>query len=439
VGKLGHQNSTSLQAAQQRLMRLRSHLRTQLRTGDARAAVVQPPLFERIVEPVAVTTAVSQLPSHLGWESASLTQTLRQTGLTAEVAENAEIFPLFSSATFASSAVKKEVCCSNIKPTLVSPPTLPKAIKVYPDIAIGLLRNEQVAAGRLWLLLQAADVQGAGWLTEKEARRLFTHKRGPLRFCGVRQLRNLLVRGDGLFWSRGNGRIWLRSAAKVAFALGVSRLQVRPVAVPVAVLRQKIGTVRAHLYATFHSGRSKTSRANNPIARTTVAKLTQVQPRTQRRYERKARVKQQRQFAIGGKATTENLQARSWQQGCATFQFKDFKGKQGQAGGNYVAWQLPNSYVGPHAQLPKGRQKRINRALTDLFMQGMTGNEQRSWTVERHFFGNGRLAGKAYSRNPKDDQSWRGGGTGRFQLWQVIEGQGKDPKGLPQQRIVSNE
>ncbi|MBP9503248.1 MAG: hypothetical protein KBF17_13895, partial [Candidatus Promineofilum sp.] len=36
--------------------------------------------------------------------------------------------------------------------------------------------------------------------------------------------------------------------------------------------------------------------------------------------------------------------------------------------------QLPNEYTGPHAVLPRGRMKRLNRALADLFHNGMTGN-----------------------------------------------------------------
>lgn len=405
MGKLDCGNSERLQAAQRRLLQLRAQLKTKRAESDHQLSPL-PETNRRDFRLCTAATAVSQLPAHLGWESTAVTHSLRQTPVPRG---NHSSFQLPVLDTMAVSAPR---------------PILPHTIKVYPDIAIGLLRQELVAAGRLWLLLQAADVQGRGWLDEKAARHLFSDKRAALRFCGVRQLRNLIGRGNGLFWTRENGRIWLRSAAKVAFALGISRLQMRPVAVPVRVLKQKIGTVRAHLYATFHSGRSKANRANNPIARTTVAKITQVQPRTQRRYERKAKVKQQCHFAIGRQATAENLQARGWQQGCATFQFKDFKGKQGQAGRSYVAWQLPNSYVGPHAQLPKGRQKRINRALTDLFMQGMTGNDQRSQRLEQRFFGNGRLASKAYLRNPKEDHYWRGRGNGRFQLWQLIEGHG---------------
>ncbi len=400
MGKLGHAISEELQAAQQRLLRLRSQLHASRMGEDA--GPEQPGLFEEagVVERPFPTPIIAQLPAHLGWESAAFTQTLRQIQPTANPAIDTAVSPQDDSAP--------------------PSPSFPETIKMYPDIAIGLLRQNRVAAGRLWLLLQAMDTAGRGWLDETAARELLTSKRGAWRFCGVRQLRNLLAEGETLFWERQDGRIWLRSVGKVAFALGIPRLNMRPVAVPVSVLRQKIGTVRAHLYATFHSSRKRRDRTSSPIARETVARLTEVMPRTQRRYERKARVKRQAQFAIGSQASVANLQARSWQQGHATFEFKDFNGNQGQPGGSYVAWQLPNSYVGPHAQQPKGRQKRINRALTDLFMQGMTGNGQCS-KVTRRFFDNGRLAAKSYLRNPAHDHYWRGRGNGRYQLWQVME------------------
>lgn len=399
MGESDHAISSELQSAQQRLLQLRAQLHASRIENKGQDVS----LFDRELHkerPFPSPTSIAQLPPHLGWESTAITQTLRQ-ALAKNEADNQPV---------------------QLEATAISHPhpAIPKTIKVYPDIAIGLLREEQVAAGRLWLLLQTVDEQGRGWIDEKVARSWFTAKRASLQFCGVRQLRNLLARGEEIFWVRENGRIWLRSVAKVAFALGVHRLTMRPVALPVRVLRQKIGTVRAHLYATFHSSRSQSNRAKKPIARETVAHLTQVQPRTQRRYERKAKVKRQAQFAIGSQATTDNLQARGWEQGQATFQFKDFKGKQGPQGKSYVAWQLPNSYVGPHAQQPKGRQKRINRALTDLFMQGITGNGQRL-SVTRRFFDNGRLAAKSYLRNSEHDHYWRGVSNGRYQLWQVME------------------
>ncbi|MCB8925508.1 MAG: hypothetical protein H6652_07740 [Ardenticatenaceae bacterium] len=398
VGTPRHAISSELLAAQQRLLQLRAQLHeSRSDTEKQQISLFDAGKLEQ--RPFPEQTPISQLPPHLGWESTAVTKTVRRS--------NPQQEQIIATAVSTKTAVSDS-------------PTLPQTIKLYPDVAIGLLRQEQVAAGRLWLLLQAVDTTGCGWVDEHRARQLFTSKRGKLRFCGTRQLRNLLAQGETTFWERQNGRIWLRSVAKVAFALEITRLKMRPVALPVAVLRQKIGTVRAHLYATFHSSRTEADRSKKPIARTTVARLTDVNPRTQRRYERKAKVKRQAQFAIGPQATTDNLQARGWEQGQATFQFKDFNGQQGPQGKSYVAWQLPNSYVGPHAPQPKGRQKRINQTLTDLFMQGITGNDQRL-SVTRRFFDNGRLAAKSYLRNPENDHYWRGNGNGRYQLWQVME------------------
>src|SRR5690606_36304000 len=53
-------------------------------------------------------------------------------------------------------------------------------------------------------------------------------------------------------------------------------------------------------------------------------------------------------------------------------------GRHGRPHTAYLAWQLPNSYSGPHEPLPRGRQKRINRELVDLFIDGMTGNGETS-------------------------------------------------------------
>ncbi len=409
MGKLGSAISSELQAAQQRLLQMRA----QLHASRARSGGQQTSLFEtkkNAERPSTNSLPFAQLPSHLGWESTAVTQSVRgeqpqQTIHPGETAVSASMETAVSHA-----------------------PTLPKTIKLYPDIAIGLLRQEQAAAGRLWLLLQAVDLANCGWVDESKARQLLASKRGKLRFCGARQLRNLLARGEDTFWVRRNGRIWLRSVTKVAIALGIPRLKMRPVALPISVLRQKIGTVRAHLYAAFHSSRTQANQPRKPIARTTIENVTNVQPRTQRRYERQAKVQRQAQFAIGTAATTDSLQMRGWEQGQATFTFKDFNGQLGPQGKSFVAWQLPNSYVGPHAQLPKGRQKRINRTLTDLFMQGITGNGQHP-SVTRRFFDNGRQAAKAYLRNPEQDHYWRGVGNGsfgdaqhkRYQLWHVME------------------
>ncbi|MFQ5434191.1 MAG: hypothetical protein ACE5FD_04875, partial [Anaerolineae bacterium] len=150
----------------------------------------------------------------------------------------------------------------------------------------------------------------------------------------------------------------------------------------------------AHFYATFHS-----SRKSAPIARQTLTRLTGVSDRSQQTYERKAKVVCRRNFAVGATIQSELKEEQAWQHGRAAFALLDVDGRQGKAGRSYLAWQLPNSYEGPHAPKSRGAQKRINRALADLLTQGTAGNGQpptdASFAQPRRFFGNGRTAVQA--------------------------------------------
>jgi hypothetical protein len=73
--------------------------------------------------------------------------------------------------------------------------------------------------------------------------------------------------------------------------------------------------------------------------------------------------------------------------------------------------------------------KRINRELADLFMKGMTGNDEHpveDKQLPRRFFGNGRLATKAFNRSANRDIYWKRTGEQRqtkstsYQLWYVL-------------------
>ena len=248
-----------------------------------------------------------------------------------------------------------------------------------------MLRRKKAAAGRVWLLLRHADASGRGRVAVGEALRLLSGDGSPLRICGRRQLTNLLAAGEGLFWQRDRGRDgteWLRlhAAARLAAGLGVERLGGSPVAVPVGALTGTIGQARAHLYAAFHSGRtshellSGERRARGPIARETLCKLSGASRNSQRNYERRAAVGRRSAIALGPRLTAVDEHEVAWQRGRALFHYRDTKGRYGRPGAVYLAWQLPNEYTGPHATLPRGGQKRLNRAITDLFHDGMTGN-----------------------------------------------------------------
>ncbi|MFQ5398281.1 MAG: hypothetical protein ACE5E7_01650 [Anaerolineae bacterium] len=311
-------------------------------------------------------------------------------------------------------------------------PTKLDTVKLYPDIALGMLREEVAAAGRIWLLLRYLDKTGSGRVDVELARAQFARRQSPLRVCGWRQLRNLFTQGDNIFWQRRDGRLWLRSVTRVAAVLHVPRLTHRPVSLPVAVLTQGIGAVRAHFYASFHSGRpgqmDKGKHPCKPIARATMEKLSHVNRRTQRLYEKRAGVRLQRNFALGPNIIPARMQEYAWRHGRASFDLCDVKGKQGKRGKHYLAWQLPNSYIGPHAQQPRGRQKRINQQLADLFTQGMTGNDElpvmgNVRKLPKRFYGNGRLAAQACQQQAVTQVYWRclnhgrPPGGNRLQFW----------------------
>ena len=370
------------------------------------------------------------LPAHLGWGSPAETQALRQTleqALKPDSPPRVEMdscpLPLQGQARRNDKSIlpaRKTYAGQTPSPSTAT-------VKLYPDIALGMLHKELTAAGRIWLLLRYLDGDGRGWLPIDFIQENLTTKNSDLRVCGRRQLRNLLKQGGGVFWDRDKDKVWLKSAAKVAAALEVERLTGRPVELPLHVLLGGIRQVRAHFYASFHSGR----KSANPISRSRLEEITNVPERTQRLYERTAGVTSRPNIAVGRRYTTKEVQEQAWLRGRATFEFIDVDGKQGPAGRRYVAWRLPNSYQGCHEFSPKGRQKKINNRLnhqTDLVTLGAQGNgldcEDSRQRVDRLFHSNGLEAGKAYNRRNTTDIYWQQGQVRVMEpvtiLWHVI-------------------
>jgi hypothetical protein len=391
---------------------------------------------------------IAALPSHLGWGSAALTAVLRRQLLhqqekanCANHNHNLEWLERLAGEQRSRGAEEKsgawraesgespsfQSLAHNPQSTICNPQSN-DWVKLYPAIGLGMLRQELTAPGRLWLLLRYLDQPGSGSIRIATVIKQLTEKSSPLYLCGKRQLRNLLHDGEGVYWIRNKERLWLRSAAKVAYALDVERLTGQPVALSLSVLLDGIGAFRAHLYAAFHSGRTKVTPYNEqamPISRETMTKLSRVGQSSQRIYEEQAGVQVQANFAIGERATKENKQNCAWTRGQALFELKDYRGQQGKKGKRYLAWQLPNSYVGQHQRRPKGRQKRINRELQDLVMKGMPGNvgqTSESRQPEKVYYPTGKLAAKVYGRDPERELYWGRQRTrnGRFSIWQQM-------------------
>lgn len=402
--------SAELQAANERLLALRAQLQAERVVGGAGRPVVEVPVIgsgpnvNRFLPP--------NLPAHLGWGSAPLAATIR-------ASQQAQL-----------PADEPEPQLAPIVDKLAEPatPAKPMAqITLYPQVALAMLKGHQEAAGRVWFLLRYFDSCGRGWFTIDEVRHQLTNPDSPYHICTWRQLRNLLNGGKGLFWEVNEGRVWLHSFIRVAYDLEVDRLQHQAVSLPLTVLLGSIGDLRAHFYTSFHSGRDKDSvdetgqcEPGRPIARATLQALSGVGRCSQRNYEKRVKVQVTKNYAIGEAATDLNREQRATDKGGATFALKDVKGKQGPKNKRYMAWQLPNSYSGPHAQESHSRkQRRINRQLADLRMERTAGNGRPGNGVR--YYGNGKLAVKGFNRNSHQECYFPTGKTKRkAQLWGVL-------------------
>jgi hypothetical protein len=418
-----------------------------------------------IAAPEQMTTAelIATLPSHLGWGSAALTAVLRRQSResgcngeerrmsSGESEETATSTGSVQAVAGGGAISSPQAGLGSNRPSSAESPQTNSWVKLYPDIGLGMLRQEMTAPGRLWLMLRCLDGEGRGMLRVDIIRKQLTKKTSATYLCTWRQLRNLLGDGEGVYWQRDEEYVWLRSAAKVAYGLGVTRLTGRPVALPLEALLNGIGRFRAELYAAFHSGRVKSAPDGqeqvSPIARETLTTLSGVGETTQRRYEEQlsqveTAVEVQPNYAIGRRASESELEEKGWTQGQALFVLEDFRGRQGPKGEQYVAWQLPNSYTGNHQQRPKGRQRRINRQLKDLVMKGMPGNRgqaDEAMRATKLYYPNGKLAAQAFNRRKVDSCYWRqgDGGSGRFSerrtdhyaLWQHLEVSGGVSRG----------
>ena len=237
---------SALLAAQAALQQRRAAWRQQrqtkglpLYTDDAGRAVAAPDPAPASLRDIPWHS----LPDHLGWGSNALTTHLRS-----RRANPAVVPSIIEEAPGAGPPAQ---------PSATIPSQAARAtLAVAPDIALAILKAKQAAAGRLWYLLRCLDTAGRGWFALAEVRQLASDDASPYRFCGRRQLRNLLQAGAPLFWQLDADRLWLRRPARVAAALGLAQVVHRPVALSPTQLLGPLKQVKAQLYATLHSART---------------------------------------------------------------------------------------------------------------------------------------------------------------------------------------
>jgi hypothetical protein len=176
-------------------------------------------------------------------------------------------------------------------------------VKLFGQTCAAIQKHGLENPGRLWALMRHIDRRGSGRLPVTSIRTLFTTKESEL-YCkmGWARVRQLLAKGENIFWHRSTCGEWLHyhSEARVLYTLNdqqALRVTGWAIALPVNQLTAGITAVRALFYDAGHSGRAGDG-DSKPIARQTITEHTQVERRTQRKYEQKRGVGKKSNFAI---------------------------------------------------------------------------------------------------------------------------------------------
>ena len=304
--------------------------------------------------PLPAVKAVAQLPPHLGWESVALSTYLRRKQTRTQT--------------------RTEPWARPIAPTVIewqesteSPHSdeLTGTVKIYPEIAIASLgRNDRRTNSVLkrYLTYRHQDIAGSGNVSIDM----------PANKAQRKKLQRDLQAGAGSFWTwdKAHNRLFLHSWDKVAHALGVARLKLHPVYLPIEAIDTSLQRFKANLFAVW-----LTSNHNRVMSQDTIEELYHINRRTQQRYIKIAGILSRPQYAIGEPYNQETAQETAYQRGNSTFVFTDRRGHQGRPGQQYMAWRLPNQYQTKLDFAPRGMQRRHNRQLIDLFTERATGND----------------------------------------------------------------
>jgi len=258
------------------------------------------------------------------------------------------------------------------------------------DVALAAMRSGQSSHYQLWLMLRLLDTQSRGWLETAVAAAAVCQPSSPNFLYQIPRFRQLVKEGDGRYWLKQNGRLWMRSTANIAHELGINQLSGRFVFIEENIISGQTAVFRSYCFSAWLSNHE------NPLSQITIKGLTGIPERTQRRYCRMAGVTVQKNITIGPASKNADLHELSYRHG-GVFSFTDYRGQCGPAYRNYYAWHLPASY---HVQCTRGSRKqqtRNNHKLADLAKAGTMGNGD-NFHGSRLFFANGKAAARAVSR-----------------------------------------
>ncbi len=277
-------------------------------------------------------------------------------------------------------------------------------VKVFGSLAAAAKNQRCDSAMRLWHLARMVD-DGSGVVPWSALKAVID------RYIGTsqRHIRRLISEAEALGWlepvQRHNGEhvVIIRGLERVAESLGVSKIS-QGCYIPARELR-KLKAWRVACWDAFMAGRS--GRRSRPISRRVLARVSGVDERSQRRYERSsARVTSRRNIAVTAMPSM----------------FVEYAREHGERAafpvGDHVAWQLPNSYSVRVDLAPRGMARRISKALSEglLHISGDGQPRQRVFYELPHAARVMRRADRPHEVYGRHKQSARSGAG----IWQYL-------------------
>jgi hypothetical protein len=224
---------------------------------------------------------------------------------------------------------------------------------VYGNLAAAALRTKTESEYVIYAIARAM-LQNPGSCSVADADLI-----GALGELGVYRSRpyiqQLLERGHGVFWHRGAGRVWLKSARKVALALDAARSNAHRHGIIISELGSRAGR-RGELLAAFLP-------TGKPITQRAIQTETGVTDRTQRRYRRRGHfgaIRNVADLTAAAVASTPALR-RLWAQQ------ERHHGVYTQGPEAQLKKRLPNSYSVQAPRISRGRRSRDMFAAQALY------------------------------------------------------------------------
>lgn len=206
-------------------------------------------------------------------------------------------------------------------------------------------RDRQLVA---WHALRTADASGSGRVSQDQAVEVARWLRWRARPLG-----EVLESGAGIFWRLArDGTVYLRSAAQVAHALGVTAFRAAYRA-PLRNLRGSLTIVRARLVL----GAVAALRHGRPISNAAMAAMVGVDIRTVRRWRRTARVRARANYALVAPLRPGVVASDFRATGGRSLRTVHFQGRR------WLACRIPDSFDTPRSGGVRSPLRRANRQL----------------------------------------------------------------------------